>query len=170
MTTIACDGKTVAADDRLVNDRGRICVYPEPKLRIVPEPRGDLIVGVSGTMVDALFEWWFDGADPSKKPATDGWALVVFRPTFLECYTHECPYPQRDGYPAAVGSGAGLALGAMLAGKTAREAVEIAAMRDVYTGGIITELPLQKPAPLDAVVRASLARDLAMALTNGGHP
>jgi ATP-dependent protease HslVU (ClpYQ) peptidase subunit len=40
--------------------------------------------------------------------------------------------------PFAIGTGRTAALGAMKAGATARQAVEIAAQIDVYTGGKIT--------------------------------
>lgn len=46
--------------------------------------------------------------------------------------------------PAAIGSGSEYAIGAMLAGKTPAEAVEIASKRDLTTAGTITALHLEE--------------------------
>jgi 20S proteasome alpha/beta subunit len=50
-------------------------------------------------------------------------------------------------YPESVGSGYLHALTAMDMGATAKEAVEWAAKRDVYTGGVIREFALFHPVP-----------------------
>jgi hypothetical protein len=47
-------------------------------------------------------------------------------------------------WPATLGTGGELALGAMLAGKTPKQAVEIAAQRDTDTGGTIVCLALDQ--------------------------
>lgn len=51
-------------------------------------------------------------------------------------------WKQRVTYPDAIGSGYLHALTAMDMGATAKEAVEWAAKRDVYTGGVIREFKL----------------------------
>ena len=50
------------------------------------------------------------------------------------------PQPIEVNSPAAIGSGGGIALGAMLAGKPAEEAVRIAAKADAATGNEIDSI------------------------------
>lgn len=47
-----------------------------------------------------------------------------------------------DGEPVGIGSGSGPALGALLMGATPTQAVEIASVFDVYSGGDIIEMTL----------------------------
>ena len=61
--------------------------------------------------------------------------IVVDHDAAVWVVSYLCPYPCRDNPPCAWGTGADYATGAMLAGKTAMEAVAIAAQRDIYTGG-----------------------------------
>ena len=51
------------------------------------------------------------------------------------------PFPITSAFHAA-GSGRDFAMAAMHMGKTAREAVELACLYDIYTGGPITEITL----------------------------
>ena len=69
------------------------------------------------------------GTDP------DGNFIVVDTDGDVQALSYACPYAWKMAGPCAFGSGADFATGAMLAGKTAMEAVAIAAQCDIYTGG-----------------------------------
>ena len=142
MTTIAFDGRFLAADRR-VTQNSEITTWACQKLDVSGDPL--TAFASTGMIIEgwraALIEWWLAGRAPGDMPphggdakdignliaiGTDGAAWVV---------SYLCPYPHRDEAPCAWGSGADYATGAMLAGKSAMEAVAIAAQRDAYTGG-----------------------------------
>lgn len=140
MTTIASDGKTVAADglstfidERVNHDYRKITLFEHDKL-----------FGFTGK--EAIFKpaivWYLGGADPDKIPKAKDWGLYVFTLQGVDRFTDESPYADRFPYPCAFGSGRDYAMGAMLAGASPKKAVEIAALLDVYTGGVILELPV----------------------------
>ena len=143
MTTIACDGKTVVADGQMTAG-SEILDLTKKKLRV----SGAGILGFTGTsaLQNVIFDWFENGSDPSK---IDGamkemdWTLAVFKVDAAYYYKNNCPYPISMPYPIAFGNGQELATGAMLAGASARRALEIACARDIMTGGEILELPLE---------------------------
>jgi hypothetical protein len=59
--------------------------------------------------------------------------------------------PLRYFAPMTIGSGGAMALGAMLAGKSPKQAVEIACQRDIKSGGDIVEISLVSEPKLEAV-------------------
>ena len=61
----------------------------------------------------------------------------------VQALSYACPYAWKMAGPCAFGSGADFATGAMLAGKTAMEAVAIAAQCDIYTGGGVQFIDIQ---------------------------
>lgn len=141
MTTISTDGVTIAAD-------GLACIGNEivqwncPKIVV----RAGRIYAVTGS--DALgrvaIDWHVAGADPSKLPvagADASWSLIVIEgPTPIKTatrYTSAMPYPDVFPLPQAFGSGCEYAMGALLAGASPRESVEIAAKLNCHTGGEI---------------------------------
>lgn len=143
MTTIATDGKSMAADSRgcanniVRNDS-------EVKLHRIS---GGRITGCSGTIGAAkAYIAWLDKNDGSAKPKVDdGFRALVLHPEGrIEVHCND-EMPDIAQAPAVLGSGGSLALGAMLAGASPAEAVEIAAMRDPFTGGTITELSIEDP-------------------------
>lgn len=138
MTTIATDGITIAADG-LANSDGEITTRDRVKVRVA-HGRVYALCGASAAF-DPAIKWHVDGADPEKAPKAGEWWLVVIEHNGKGCwYTNDVPYPTQLVYPAALGSGERFALGAMHAGKSPREAVEIAAKLDTQTGGTITEI------------------------------
>jgi hypothetical protein len=143
MTTIASDGKTVAADG--LRCRGAEIIDREtPKLRISKST----LFGLTGTFAvfTAAMEWYHSGVKPGEQPkggADDWWTLYVFRRYGVEKFNHDCPYMELMPYPFATGSGADYAMGALLAGAPPEAAVAIAARLDVHTGGKILEYPVQ---------------------------
>ena len=138
MTTICSDGITIAGD-------GLACWGDEPVSRadLKIEQRGNRIFALSGAsaMLPALIKWVDEGADVARVPAGIGpevmWSLLVIEKTGVCAYVSKCPYASPMSYPISIGSGADYAMGAMHAGKTPREAVEIASKLDVWTGGDI---------------------------------
>lgn len=142
MTTIATDGKTIAADGQIVASGERL--FLDAKKIVVKHGRIYALAGVAA-MLEPLIEWHNDGADPSCMPSAkdNAWYLLVIdRDRSVGYYTNECAYPTMMQYPTALGSGERFAMGAMLAGKSPREAVEIACKVDVNSGGTITEIDI----------------------------
>lgn len=140
MTVIAWDGKTLAADKRMVNcGRGSTCT----KLYRV----GENAVAFSGDADGGreMLVWFRAGADPDKFPARcrheKDWTLMVVANKDGLCFYERTPYPVQVEDPFfAAGSGGDYAMAAMHLGKTAREAAEIACLFDTGCGNGIDEL------------------------------
>lgn len=137
MTTVACDGKTMAADG-LVTRGNMIVAERARKVRRLPDGR---IVGFAGEVpaAEAFVEWLREGG---KFPALRGFTGMVLEPSGC-IFLYEgngIPIPT-DGVQA-IGSGAPHALTAMDCGKSPAEAVRLAAKRDSATGGRILTLRL----------------------------
>lgn len=125
MTTIAWDGKTLAGDRQHSMFNGSA-----PKIFRLKS--GDLF-GACGQIQDAYaVREWLDGGEKPK--VEDGFHAILIR--FGELIAIEnklilMPTPRQF---FAVGSGRDFAMAAMMLGKTAAEAVNIAALLDVDTG------------------------------------
>lgn len=145
MTTIAYDGRHLAADTASRHCSGNRSHFPAIKLafRMGEEPSRHFAFAVAGAylpLLGAMIGWWERGADPHNMPpaglsaAEMGNFMVVSRsPRRAWIYSHLIPYPDEDFAPFVMGSGGDLALGAMRAGKNAMEAVVIAAIDDPRT-------------------------------------
>jgi len=153
MTTIAYDGVCVAADSRRC--AGWEIVDDNATKVVVRHGRIYAQSGLGG-MLDPLVEWHHSGADPKCVPSSsgsDGWGLLVVeivdgRPVATyRC--NEAPWPVAVPPPWSQGSGGNYATGAMCAGRTAAEAVAIAARRDIATGGRITEINIAEALGLE---------------------
>ncbi len=130
MTTIAYDGEMIAADTMSVGDFSgywkKILVYENH------------IIGCCHEIQQAeLFNKWLKNQDGDKPSPSD---MEGFTAIFIEengkCFKYQSllvPFEVR--VPQAIGSGCEFAMGAMIAGKTAKEAVEIAIELDPYSGG-----------------------------------
>lgn len=139
MTTIAWDGKTLAADKRAT---GNLPIAIITKIfRLVYEDHHYLI-GAEGeiNICNQLTNWarqgfkesMFSGADTT---VTKARMLVIKDDYTIQVYGNNSYYPyaiQNTFY--ALGSGRGYAIGAMHCGKNAIEAVEIASLYDHHTG------------------------------------
>ena len=136
MTTIAWDGKTLAADT--------LCAGSFRMQNVVKifKVKKDL-VGFSGDMQEgySFLEWYKAGCKPDEKPTITGsFSGIVVRGS--RCYWVESnliPAEVHDGR-YALGTGSDFAMAAMYCGKTAKEAVEIAIYFDVHSGGEVTTL------------------------------
>lgn len=140
MTTIVTDGRAFYADSRVSNDAARIFNQQAAKVVI----RGTKGYAFSGplALMHPVIDWYEDGADPEKIPASPEWTLwvVIDRKDVFEL-TRDIPYPDLIvTFPEAIGSGARYALGAMAAGAVPTRAIQIAAMFDARTGGPINTL------------------------------
>lgn len=150
MTTIAIDRTHVAADGlRTWGDEIRGTNHQ--KIRV----SNGMIYALTGSapMFGPAVEWHEKGADPKTVPKCDGreWTLIVVDSSgIVTKWSDTCPYPESFDAPIAFGAGADLAMGAMLAGASARRAVELVAGLHVHTGGTIREIEI-----------ASLGRQLA---------
>lgn len=142
MTTIATDGRTVAADG-LACFGSEVISTTAQKITVC----GGRIYAVSGAggMVKALVDWIEMGASPSSMPPvsdkSSGFSLLVIGPGPDErfFYSDVCPYPQPVPPVFAFGSGADFALGAMHAGLSPEEAIGMVIRHrlNVHTGGEI---------------------------------
>jgi hypothetical protein len=127
MTTIAWDGRMVAADSMAV-----ACGYKNPLPARKLELFAGQLFGFSGPSgyLRPCINWWNDGRKPSDMPHTankDGYNFVVFQSdghTFTFSDTN--PYSYESGAPDAWGSGCEYAIGAMLFAASAWQAVEVA--------------------------------------------
>lgn len=142
MTTIATDGHYVAADTGVTFDGMRL-PWGFEKIRSI----GGRVYAFSGCtpQFDPFVRWWEGGRlwappPPVKDSPSYFW---VFENGHLYELNAEVPHPLRLGAPSAIGHGAPYAITAMLLGKTAGEAVEVAIMLDAYTFGDVqvVELP-----------------------------
>lgn len=131
MTTVAWDGETLACDTRMVGS-----YIHQYEARKVFRANGALIAG-AGTYEDVLtfVDWYKRGADVESKPSlTDDSTYLVIRDGEAWKCGPACRLHQ-VGAPHAIGSGCCEAMGAMLAGASAKQAVLIAMKLDQHTGG-----------------------------------
>jgi hypothetical protein len=149
VTTIATDGKVIAADTMTTRPGG----FREPghykKMHVVDAPGGvRWLVAVAGdmSMVEPLKRWVVDGATAADIPFRDDrhadWHLWVFKPEGLFEAMASAPRLCPCHCPNAIGSGARFAIGAFAMGATPRQAVEVASRFDIYTGGEVEVLDI----------------------------
>lgn len=139
MTTVAWDGRMMAADKQLT-----LGGTPMPITKIFRI--GNEVIGCCGSVQEAMLfiEWYRGNQDPKEKPKLEeGFSAMVIKDGRCLRFEHLLMPYEIDMPCWACGSGADYALGAMCAGKDAREAVEIACRLDVNSGmGIdVIEVP-----------------------------
>ena len=131
MTTIATDGKTMAADTQQSGAFiGQIDATKLYKIKGV-------VYGFAGTpsIYIKYVEWVKLGRPEDDKPDTEDKWSVIYIVDGTIWYEHHTLIPIKVGYPYATGSGCKYAMGAMLAGATPGQAVKIAIKLDSDTGG-----------------------------------
>ena len=135
MTTIATDGLTIAGDGA----RFRNEVLVASSARKVHRLSDGSLLGCSGESPDCVaFREWIEAGLSSRRPKANSLsALHLLTDGSLFYYSERGPGVPAEA-PATLGTGAELAMGAMLAGATPARAVALASERDPYSGGTIT--------------------------------
>lgn len=144
MTTIAWDGNILAADTQA--DLGSY----KAKVTKIFKIKNHLVFS-SGAFdrINALFQWFENGADPDKYPAfqsnnDDSVCLNIITPEKIIMRYERTPYPFIVNEPFfACGSGRDFALAAMHLGLNAKQAVGIAHRFDPHTGSEIDTLTIE---------------------------
>ena len=144
MTTIAWDGKTLAADRQVSCPSGNLQVV---KIRRTRDGR---LIGATGdTVLTRLYLDWLESGDGSARPtfADDKEDYVVALEVLPDgsVLRHDrfgC-FPIL-GSQATCGSGGAFARGALAAGMTAAQAVAIACQLDGGSGGPVDALKLKR--------------------------
>jgi hypothetical protein len=142
MTTIAYDGKTMAADSQGSGDFIEQIEYQ----KIFENDR--YVLGIAGDFgVTLKLKIWLLDSSESNKPVfseSEHMGALVYCKNRKELF-----FMDRNlvfipcGIPSAIGSGGRYAMGAMLAGASAKEAVEISKKLDVNTGGKIQAINIE---------------------------
>jgi len=149
MTTIAFDGKSVAADGWQMTDDGTIDRQHIQKIFEAKTNRYAVVGGAGETdAVNAFVEWIMGGTPKRTYPEIckeradycEYFAVTV--DGLLEMYERTAKPVSSSKHIDAFGSGRRLALGAMAAGASAENAVRIASQFDIRTGGKITVIDL----------------------------
>lgn len=151
MTTIAWDGKVIAADSQYTyeSEAGGNRKHRCPKLfrKETKDGRNVIIATQGDGSAGLVFLDWFGSG--KKPPAVithhlpDFTCLVWSKAGLLEYDAYCRPYKIELPF-YAIGSGANVALGAMKFGATAAQAVETAIEFDAYTMGPVVEMVLEQ--------------------------
>lgn len=151
MTTIAYDGRFVAADSLQGSSD-----YDSPVSAVKLVQKGNAVYAICGYFAwfDAWITWHINGADPMNTPVckydrTDT-AFIVFQGGACVSYSMELPYPDEAFPGEAFGSGRKYAMGAMAMGANATEAVKIAIKLDPGSGGAVQVVDLHELQKEDA--------------------
>lgn len=140
MSVVAWDGKMVAAD--------QLCDFHGLRVQKTVQCPDGSIVGACGhgnACREALI--WFASGCPGQRPWSDPKDVQLLRvyPDRAEVWSAGKGEPIPVQPPFAIGSGSEYAMGAMLAGASAREAVKIAIIGDTACGGNVTTMKPTKP-------------------------
>ena len=148
MTTIAWDGKTLAAD-RQATINNRPLVERDAKIKRIRFLGKPALCGVSGslTLARKVVKWIMKGCDEDDTPSrgdNENFEVMVITNDDVLIYPNNFFAESMGNIKFAIGSGANYAEGAMAFGASAVEAVEISATLDIYTGYGIDTLTLKK--------------------------
>jgi ATP-dependent HslUV protease subunit HslV len=133
MTTVAYRDGIMVSDTQCTGSS-----YGKTRVRkIIRLSDGSLFAGAGDYLAILALREWAEAGFEGKRPAKTGDSqCLLVRPdrTVLHMGGNGKPYEILDEF-SAIGSGCDYALGAMAAGKSAQEAVEIAAAYDSMTSG-----------------------------------
>ena len=145
MTTIACDGKNLAADGRTTT--GPELIHNTTNKLVL---RPGLILAFTGYAAGLrpLTAWVEAGADPAQYPPglSDGCVVWMFSRKFKTPMIQHgnVPYFVPTPWRHAIGSGREYAMGAMDMGASAQDAIKVASRHDLSTGGKITMINVRE--------------------------
>jgi hypothetical protein len=130
MTTIVFDGKTLASDSRSTGN------YINDKTKKLYK-QGSRYYGFCGRITSALlFLQWADNRTGDKPRLDDDFEVIEIVNKKVYYYDKNL-IKTPESIPCSIGSGCHLAMAAILCGKDAKEAVEVAKKLDEYSGGKI---------------------------------
>lgn len=137
MTTIAWDGKTLAADSQITGENFIYGVEDRKIFRVNKD-----LIATAGDSAQCLsfVDWYRDQSQDYPEKMDDLAVLVITSNGAFEYTSHKTPQPVTA--PHSVGSGSGFAMGAMLAGASSKKAVDIASRLCKYTGGPVRTMRL----------------------------
>lgn len=136
MTTIAWDGRVLAADSLLT-----ACGNRAKAKKVFRLKDGSLYGGCGDYQIVLAVKAWLNGGEkPKLDDNADFHCLLVKSDGVYSLANLLVEMPIMESF-AAVGSGQDFALAALHLGKSAKEAVEVACRFDVSTGGEIDVLP-----------------------------
>lgn len=139
MTTIAWDGRTLAADSQISN--GELRVGLARKIG----GRNGVGWGAAGdlSLINAFLDWCEGGAagDPPPFEEGSGEGIIVFGDTILTWSGKT--WDRLTARVYAIGSGRELAHGALAIGGSAKQAVQAAIARDRGSGGPVRAIPVR---------------------------
>jgi ATP-dependent protease HslVU (ClpYQ) peptidase subunit len=148
MSVVAVDGQQIAADGLMCMGQERV----RHDFRKFQCRHGVIYAATGGSAcADALIAWHQSGANAKDAPPSHGdrssWSLLVIDrgdqgEIRMRYYSSSAPYPDIVRPPFAIGSGADFAQGAMHAGRSAREAVDIACKLSVWCGGEVRSVDI----------------------------
>lgn len=137
MTTVAWDGKVLAVDSQATSEFSGVKTLSDKLRKGNWRGQDAAFAGVgSRAQADEIAEWLFGATGMPPVLDEDGThgLLVVYQ----KAYFVEGKRPRLIEVlesPQALGSGRGVALGAMYAGRSAEDAIRIAIQVDAWTGG-----------------------------------
>jgi len=140
MTTIATDGETLAADSRITEGNYIFTDEAEKVFKV-----GDTYVAICGEYQSGLaYVDWLKKERSSEKPTVseDNFSAILVTSDGVFCVDNML-IPMKVSLPYAMGSGGPVALGAMLAGCSPAEAINIALQVDASSGGEVQEYDLE---------------------------
>ncbi len=139
MTTVAWDGKTLAADTRCTSSG-----LPYRVNKCCRLISGALFAGAGTMSAYEAVRMWLDNSGIGARPDNlkDFTGLLIDHESRIWLMDETAKRYEIFAPFFAIGSGRDFAIAAMALGKSAAQAVELASRFDIWTGGPITELTL----------------------------
>jgi ATP-dependent protease HslVU (ClpYQ) peptidase subunit len=142
MTTIACNKQEIAGDLQYTDMNNASKFKGSPKVYKFEKhkdtyPHCDFYVGFAGTAQDIIVtaEFFSRPHQFDKPPKVKGLiGLVLTEEGEIFTFDSYDKWLKVNEPFGAIGSGQGIAMGAMMAGATPTEAIKIASKKDTYTG------------------------------------
>jgi ATP-dependent protease HslVU (ClpYQ) peptidase subunit len=142
VTTIATDGKSIAADGQ--STAGEMVTSRETT-KLTRLPDGSIVGGCGELSPMRRAINCLHSPDAHPDDLTGDFTLLRLFPDGRIVTYEGCLFAFELPAPVTIGSGREFAMGAMLAGKGPKEAVEIAIERDIYSGGDVLVMEPTRP-------------------------